>query len=70
MSPRRRVISDPGEIASLVLDTPGMVDKLADALADVVPQDERDTVRASVRTSLEELAADFAIKRLTKGLRP
>ena len=54
---KTRVVSDPREIAQLVLDTPGLADKLADACAAVVcDADEAAAVRATVHRTLVDIA--------------
>src|SRR5213592_4407232 len=54
---RPRTVTDPREIAGLVLDTPGMVDNLADALAGAgVREGYRKAVRADLVRVLVELA--------------
>lgn len=58
---RRRLVSDPREIAALVLDTPGMAEKLAEACAGIVHESERELVRATVKRTLVEMADGWAI---------
>lgn len=55
MTPRRRVVSDPREIAGMVLETPGMLDRLADALTrvDIL---SRAFLRTTLARSLVEIA--------------
>lgn len=69
MTPRRRrvVISDPKDIAALVLETPGLADKLGDAMADVLrkrheaDESEVQAARACIKRTLAEMAPGWAL---------
>lgn len=64
MSRRPRTISDPRELAGLVLATPGLIDKLADSLtelgSDIATRGiERKDLHATLVRSLVKLAEEW-----------